>query len=117
MSVRNPITLVETVNGVIQPLTGITARLYVYDAGAPNFRGTFKGTFTEHPSGSGSYYIDIIGAGFKGVVTVDDGGGESNLTSWVGKKFSGDVAPVDEVDTAAIQDGAVTAEKTDFLYE
>lgn len=119
MATRTPITLSKLVSGEWQPLTGATVKLYVYDEGnPPTYRGALIGTFTESPSGSGQYYLDITDT-IKGVVTVQEGAGaENNLSAWQGRKFIGDtVVGADEIDTIHIKDGAVTAEKTDFLYE
>lgn len=116
MSVRIQIVLAEVHDGFFKTRTGITARLYKYDGGQPNNRGELVGTLTENPAGSSQYYIDYSGANFRGVITIDDGM-EVNLPAWEGKKFLGDTAGPNEIDTAAIQDGAVTPEKTDFLYE
>lgn len=116
MSHRNQVVLADVVSGVFNAKTGVTMRLYKYDGGQPNNRGVLVGTLTEFPAGSAQYYIDISGHSFKGVLTVDDGT-ELNIPAYEGKYFRGDNPALGEVNTDSIATGAVTAEKTDFLYE
>ena len=107
----NTITLDKIVSGNKQPDTGRSVSVYNYHASdtagaSPN--GSKIGDCTEI-AGKGQYEINIPESK-KVTVTVDG----SCLAGNIGIMLDGDVALDNSVDTSAIQDEAVTVEKTDF---
>ena len=102
---RNTITLTDP-NGNAKSL--VSVEVYEWQAASPYY-GTKIGDMTEI-TGTGEYYIDLTES--KKVTMLVDSVRKESLT---GVELQGDTALADSIDTAAIQDGAITPAKTDNL--